>query len=167
MKTGSQTSRILAVLWDRREHSVPEIHRRAGTSRLNSRISDLRRQGYVIECRRRPHRKGASSYAYQLLVSPPGVQAPPEQQEWARITEEAEQRRREIPRDLLHQYRLYALRKGGVLDILGAAATPSEVGEMIVSMGRDGLLTELCIGLLDTYGTETSAGSWLVNPFDQ
>jgi biotin operon repressor len=163
----SQTSRILAVLWDGREHSVPEIHRKAGTSRLNSRISDLRKKGYEIECRRRPHRIGASAYAYRLVSTPPDARPPEVQVEWERAVSEAESKREQIPRDLLHRYRLYAVRKGNVLDILGATATPAEIGEMIVSMGREGLLTNLCIGLLDTYGTETTTGTWIVNPWDQ
>lgn len=167
MKPGSQTSRILSVLWDGKEHSVTEIHRRAGTSRLNSRISDLRKQGCVIECRRKPNRKGPSAYVYQLLSTPPGLKAPLDQEEWAHLTEEAERRREEIPRDALHRYRLYALRKGGVLDIIGATPTAEQLGRMIVSKGRDGLLSELCLGVLDTFGTETSTGTWIVNPWDQ
>jgi hypothetical protein len=167
MNPGSQNSRILAVLWDRREHTVPEIHRRAGGSRLNSRISDLRKQGCEIECRRRPHRKGASAYAYRLVSAPESIEMPHVVTEWGEIAREAKGRRESLPRDFLHRYRLYAVRKGGVLDILGAVATPAEVGELIVSLGRKGELTELCLGLLDSHGTETAAGSWLVNPWNQ
>ena len=45
----SQCSRVLEVLRDGRPHSIQEIHERAGTMRLNSRISDLRALGYFIE----------------------------------------------------------------------------------------------------------------------
>jgi hypothetical protein len=45
----SQCSRVLQVLRDHKPHSIEEIHQRAGTMRLNSRISDLRNMGYFIE----------------------------------------------------------------------------------------------------------------------
>lgn len=62
----SQCGRILAVLRDGRVHSVPEIHRLAGTSRLNSRVAELRRRGLDIVCSRVEGKKGAEAYAYQL-----------------------------------------------------------------------------------------------------
>lgn len=65
MKRESQNDRILAVLrhanWyaltahgndGHRWLTTAEIHRRAGFSRLNSRIAELRKRGYLIECRR-------------------------------------------------------------------------------------------------------------------
>lgn len=71
----TQTGAILEVLKDGKEHSVAEIHRRAGTSRLNSRISDLRRHGHVIRCFTVKGRTNAERYVYQLLYSltEPGV----------------------------------------------------------------------------------------------
>lgn len=48
--TASQCDRVLAVLRDGDWHDINEIHRRAGTMRLNSRISDLRARGHLIEC---------------------------------------------------------------------------------------------------------------------
>jgi Helix-turn-helix domain len=44
----SQCSRVLNVLRDHKPHSIQEIHERAGTMRLNSRISDLRKFGFNI-----------------------------------------------------------------------------------------------------------------------
>lgn len=63
----SQCDRVLLVLSDRETHAVPEIHERAGTMRLNSRISELRQRGHTIECVRLPGRTGAAAYAYRLL----------------------------------------------------------------------------------------------------
>jgi hypothetical protein len=67
----SQTARILAVLQDGQPHLVSEIHTRSGYSRLNSRISDLRARGYVIECFKVPHKTGSEGYGYTLISEPP------------------------------------------------------------------------------------------------
>lgn len=61
----SQCGRVLALLRDGKRHSVPEIHERCGTMRLNSRIAELRTRGHVIECLRIGGR-GAESYVYRL-----------------------------------------------------------------------------------------------------
>jgi hypothetical protein len=45
----SQCDRVLAVLVDELPHDIHEIHERAGTMRLNSRISDLRKRGLRID----------------------------------------------------------------------------------------------------------------------
>lgn len=65
----SQTSRILAVLSDGQPHTVSEIHRLAGYSRLNSRVSELRKKGHTIVCRSIPGESGSDGYEYQLVVS--------------------------------------------------------------------------------------------------
>lgn len=62
----SQCDRVLEILADGREHSVTEIHARAGTMRLNSRVAELRsKRGLTIVCHR-----GGGDYRYQLLVGP-------------------------------------------------------------------------------------------------
>ncbi len=58
----SQCSRVLEVLRDGKPHSIQEIHERAGTMRLNSRIADLRRMGYFITYFRKD-----GLHTYQLL----------------------------------------------------------------------------------------------------
>jgi hypothetical protein len=58
----SQCSRVLEVLRDGKPHSIGEIHERAGTMRLNSRVSDLRRMGYFIAYYRKD-----GLHTYQLL----------------------------------------------------------------------------------------------------
>jgi hypothetical protein len=166
IRAGSQNARILAVLWDGQRHTVPEIHRRAGGCRLNSRISELRRHGCEIECDRDPRRKGAGAYGYRLVATPPGLEPPPEQAEWARMLADAEQRRASVPRDAEHRLRLYGIRDGDVLDVLGTAATAADLGVLIVELGRRGGLHHLCLGVLDTFGRDTNAGTWLVNPWE-
>lgn len=67
----SQSARILSVLRDGRALTTAEIHARVGTCRLNSRLSELRSRGYVIETIRiqgvpaGPHAQG-----YRLLAEP-------------------------------------------------------------------------------------------------
>lgn len=163
---GSQTSRILAVLWDGRPHSVAEIHRRAGTSRLNSRISDLRRMGCEIEMTRRPGRKGAQGYVYRLVAEPATIEMPREHVEWARAQAEAQQRRDSVPRDGVHRFRLYGVRDGDVLDLLATAEDEHDLGPQILRLGRDGVLRNVCLGVLDTHGTDSHSGTWVVSPWE-
>jgi len=73
----SQCARILGVLADGKEHEMREIHARAGFSRLNSRVSELRSRGFVIACR-----AAGGRYFYKLVTGPgalpdlPQVSAP-------------------------------------------------------------------------------------------
>jgi hypothetical protein len=63
--TASQCDRVLAVLRDGDWHDINEIHRRAGTMRLNSRISDLRARGHLIDCK-----PNGAQTQYRLTGSP-------------------------------------------------------------------------------------------------
>lgn len=70
--TASQCDRVFEVLKDHRPHSIEEIHERAGTMRLNSRIADLRKRGHNIVCtRERTHfdekRRPQHTYFYVLV----------------------------------------------------------------------------------------------------
>jgi hypothetical protein len=66
----SQSARILAVLADGNPHLVSEIHARAGYSRLNSRVAELRTRGYVIESFHVGGKTGSEGYGYSLVSSP-------------------------------------------------------------------------------------------------
>lgn len=65
----TQCDRVLEVLDDGLWHSIHEIHDRAGSMRLNSRVSELRaRRGLDIQQRQqRDPRTGERVYGYQLL----------------------------------------------------------------------------------------------------
>lgn len=65
---GSQCERILAVLLDGEAHLVSEIHSLAGFSRLNSRVSELRKHGWLIESFHNG-KGGSEGYGYQLITS--------------------------------------------------------------------------------------------------
>ena len=69
MKPLSQNDRILAVLQDGKIHEMRDIHREAGFCRLNSRISELRKRGHVIECQRE-----GGLYLYRLVTPEPVYQ---------------------------------------------------------------------------------------------
>jgi len=66
VKPLSQNDRILAALQDGREHEMRDIHVVAGFCRLNSRVSELRKRGYVITCRRE-----GREYWYRLVKPEP------------------------------------------------------------------------------------------------
>ena len=66
-----QCARVLDVLSDGEKHTVREIHERAGTMRLNSRVSELRRrlkrEGSTIICTKVAGLPGPDAYEYQLV----------------------------------------------------------------------------------------------------
>lgn len=64
----SQCAAILAVLEDGKPHLVSEIHARAGYSRLNSRVADLRKRGYDIQSFHLAGKTGSEGYGYQLCA---------------------------------------------------------------------------------------------------
>lgn len=67
-----QCARVLEVLADGQPHTVTEIHRLAGTMRLNSRVAELRNhlkeRGETIVCTRAGG-NGPDSYVYTLVSS--------------------------------------------------------------------------------------------------
>lgn len=65
----SQSQRILAARERGGWMTATAIHRSAGTCRLNSRISELRTRGHLIECRHIPGAgSGPDAYEYRLTV---------------------------------------------------------------------------------------------------
>lgn len=64
----SQCERILAVLADGDLHTTAEIHQRAGYSRLNSRIAELRKRGWNIAYEF-VGGVGPSAHAYRLICA--------------------------------------------------------------------------------------------------
>ena len=69
--SASQNERILQVLREGGRFTTAEIHARAGFSRMNSRVAELRKRGYVIVC---THIEGVPAgphaQAYELLGEP-------------------------------------------------------------------------------------------------
>lgn len=65
---GSQCERILAVLADGKLHTTAEIHERAGHSRLNSRIAELRKRGWDVKYEF-VGGVGPAAHAYRLVCT--------------------------------------------------------------------------------------------------
>jgi hypothetical protein len=163
IRPNSQNARILRALSDGRWHTVANIHRKAGTSRLNSRVSELRKQGYEIEHETVPEKTGSLGHKYRLLN-------PPSQTELATLVDlplpdDWEERRAEVPRDETHRYRIYRM-VYDVLDLLATATTAEDVGVALVTLGLEGEFDHSCVGLLDTRGTDAEKGVWVLNPWD-
>lgn len=159
VRSNSQAARILRVLADGRWHTAAKIQRAAGKSRLNSRVSELRKRGYQIEHEQIPGKHGALGHRYRLLGKPEIPPAPDETVELVKLDRNA------IPRTPKHRYRIYRQRYDE-LELVATAKNTSELGKKIVSLGRAGQFVGSCLGLLDTFGTDEIQGDWVVDPFD-
>ena len=62
--------RLLDRLSDGRWHSAAELYFELNVM-VHSRVADLRRRGYVVECERIPGERGARAYRYRLLPKAP------------------------------------------------------------------------------------------------
>lgn len=152
VKAGSQSERILRVLADRQWHTTAGIHRKAGTSRLNSRISELRSRGYRIEHERRNGPTETRSHAYRWLDAP-GVP----------LTVPPEFVAPKIPRTPATRYRIYTLCDGEPCCI-AAAADPESLGVALVTMAREGQFEHSTVGIMDAPNDE-QPGTWLAKPW--
>lgn len=155
----SQAGRIVRALSDGRWHTVANIHRAAGTCRLNSRISELRTRGFVIEHDTVPGRSGSLGHRYRMVKAPLDISfvgVPPERPALSRD---------EVPRDIAHRYRIYR-RVFGELELVAAVPTPERVGVELIRLGLEGQFAESCPGILDTHASDAVSGTWCLNPWD-
>lgn len=161
VKPNSQNARILRALSRGTWVSVAEIHRRAGTSRLNSRISELRNYGYEIEHGTVPGKTGALGHRYRLVN-------PPSATELATFIDPVEFSglpRDEVPRNRDHRFRIYR-QLYDEIDLVATATTAEDVGVAIIALGGEGVFAHSCVGILDSHGTAETPGSWILNPWD-
>lgn len=168
MNLQTQTGRILAVLSDGQWHTTAEIHRRAGYSRLNSRIADQRKRGKAIECETVPGQSGAKGYRYRWTNAPEDGGGAPEIMSW----EEAPDTGSLYPREPESRYRIYRLRAGAVLDIVSATDSCDGALKALCRHMVEGEFPEgTTPGILDCKGADCDddgpwdTGSWLVNPW--
>jgi len=159
LKPDSQNSRVLRVLADGRWHTGSNVQRRSGANRPNSRISELRARGFQIESERIAG-AGLLGHRYRLVepVAVEGLVTP-------RPSDDVLDRET-VPRDLEHRFRVYRCILDE-LDLVGTAATPEDLGWLIVNLGRKGIFNGSCVGCLDTFGTDKEQGQWVVDPFNQ
>ena len=163
IRPNSQNARIVRVLADGKWKTTAAIHRKAGTCRLNSRISELRAYGYEIEHGKVPGKTGPLGHRYRMLN-------PPTQSELARIVDlqvrdDRGLVREEIPRLPEHRFRIYRMIYDE-LDLVATASTPEDVGVALITLGEEGEFDHSCAGILDTHGTDEYQGAWVLNPFD-
>ncbi len=164
IRPDSQNGRILRVLADGKSHSVTEIHRKAGTMRLNSRVSELRGHGYSIRCDRLEGRRGPSAYRYTLTDTGANGPVRPPEPFSGPPTPEPIPADTHAPRDAENRYEIYALR-ADERHLLATCATPEAVGVAIVTLGREGELERAAPGVLDSMA-EDGERKWLLNPWD-
>lgn len=140
MTQTTHCQRVLDVLADGRRHSVPEIHRRAGTMRLNSRVAELRKRGHDIVCDRIPGRKGAASYGYTWVDAPP---QPAQAEAQLRLDSD------EIaPREEAQRYRIYRVVGIGDPELVATVASPEAVGVALCTLGAEGEFEDACVGIM-------------------
>lgn len=153
VKPGSQNERILDCLRDGKFWTTAGIHRRAGTSRLNSRISELRSRGYNIEHRRVHGVTEPRSHQYRWADAP-GL--PP-----AVLPEIAEAAK--IPRTPQTRYRIYT-RVYDDLRCIAACADPESLGVALLTLAAEGEFEGKLLGVMDA-PTEGVSGEWLIKPW--
>jgi len=161
IRPNSQNARILRALSSGRWVTTSELHRRCGLVILHSRVSELRKQGYVIEHETVEGKSGSLGHKYRLL----NAQLPAEIASFSDRTPVESLPRDEVPRDPEHRYRLYRMQYDEV-DLVGTAPTAEEVGVAIVKLGLSRAFSGSCLGLLDSHGTESRSGTWVVLPWD-
>lgn len=170
MRPDSQCARVLRVLADGRTHSVPEIHRRAGTMRLNSRIAELRKQGFAIECERRPGVKGAGGYAYRLTG---WTDQTLDQVRATGILDEAADTTHEVdgdtfaPRNDEERYRIYRLRHDlEEPELVATCGSHEAVGVALMTLGAEGEFDRASVGVLDALAGGGGDPKWKLNPWE-
>lgn len=162
IRPNSQNARIIKALADGRWHSVSNIHLRAGTSRLNSRISELRsKHGFEIEHEKIPGKKGAVGHRYRLL-NPPDLDLVSSLVSTDRYEDAID--RDSVPRNQENRYRVYRMYYGD-LELVATAENHANLGDVITSLGGKGVFNGTSIGVLDTRGTDETSGSWIINPW--
>ena len=152
----SQGARVLAVLADGKPHSVPEIHRKAGTMRLNSRVADLRKQGHDIVCEHVKGKTGAAAYRYTWVDAPP--QAPTDNGQMRLTTDEI------APRTENERYRIFRVKNGGAPEIVATVGSPEAVGVALCTLGEEGMFDDYCVGLQNAL-PEDEERAWTIKPW--
>lgn len=159
VRPGSQNARVLHALRSGRWVAVPTIHARAGSMRLNSRISELRGQGYDIEHGMVKGRSGAASHRYRLRGGPPI----PEEEEGFLLDDDDL-----TPRTPEHRFRLYSCSTDNALGLVATTDSEEGVGVTICTLGREGEFDMCSVGILDAAGEDGTydKGQWIVNPWN-
>ena len=165
VRPGSQGARILHALANGKWQTVQTIHRKAGTSRLNSRISELRhRHGYGIDHDTGgPGPTAARVHRYRLVSAPgelPLRDLPDTLAEFVLDDDVV------TPRTPEHRFRVYRVCDDDSRELVGTAPSEEALGVALCTWGREGEFANCAIGWLDTFGTDERPGEWIVKPWD-
>lgn len=187
MSTVSQSARVLAVLKDGKPHSVPEIHQKAGTMRLNSRVADLRKKGHMIVCERVKGKRGAEAYVYTLvesalrtksgkILTDADIQELADEAEKGYDVSSLTDRQMRLDTDTIapriegERLRIFRVKDGGEPEIVATAKTMDDVVACLCRLHREGEFDGYWIGVQDALGRKEKGkwiGKWLVLPWDE
>jgi biotin operon repressor len=156
VKAGSQNERILSALASGQWMTTAGIHRKAGMSRLNSRISELRRRGFRIEHERVNGPTETRSHRYRWLDAP-GV--PLAVDEFRLSSDDIS------PRTDAERFRVYSVGRGDDKRLEASGPDAESIGLALFTLAREGRLDNRCVGVYDVFGGKHGTGGWLVNPY--
>lgn len=156
----SHNARVLHALASGKWVTSAEIERRAGSVRLPSRISELRKRGFQIDHRVVPGAKGKLAHKYKLVNPPPKSEI-----EGLFTVALTGIDRGSVPRDKAHRFRIYRM-VFDEIDLVATAEDAASLGEAIISLGESDVFSHSCIGILDTKGSAGTKGTWIINPWD-
>jgi biotin operon repressor len=157
VRANSQNARVLRALADGGWHTSTHLRRATGTH-VTKQVYELRQHGYKIEMRRQGNviryrlKKPLTAAETRRLVKgpgPPSLSLP----------------RDNIPRTASNRFRIYRV-VADKLDLVGVASSEGEFGEVVCRLAKDGAFAQSGVGLLDTHGSETQSGDWLLLPWD-
>lgn len=160
-KAGSQGARLLHALQDRAWHSTSDLDRSCGEIVVSATVTSLRNLGYTIEHRvLKGKARPALANQYRLLNPPLALPATGTEKIKRTILD-----RDSIPRTKANRYRIYRV-LAGKLELVAVCGDPCKLGKILIEYGARDEFTQSCLGLLDTYGTTSVSGTWLISPFD-
>jgi len=181
IKAGSDGARILNAFRGNAWISLSEIHRRAGVSTsFNATIARLRKQGWKIEHRTVTGRSRPTLANQYRLLKPWPAEMPAALEEGVKVKRGLN--RDDVPRNAENRFRIYVVDDRNKLLLMGTAPTEQELGSEICRLGRNDLIGDDCLGILDIFGDDPAGavivllreavldnenwpGTWIVNPW--
>lgn len=165
VKPDTHCGRVLAALADGKPHTTRQLYREAGPMILHSRVAELRKKGYRIECEHiKGKTTGAGAYRYTWIDAPPSSNGDDTQ---LRITTD------EIaPRVPAERYRIFRVVNGGPPEIVATVGTLAEIGPALFTLGTEGEFDNACLGLQDALSRWDDkqgkyVGQWFVLPYQK
>lgn len=159
VRANSQNARVLRALADGGWHTTTHLRRATGTH-VTKQVYELRKHGYKIEMKREGQAE-RQTIRYRLKTQLP----PAEVSRLVKGPGPPSLPRDEIPRTATNRYRVYRV-VFDRLDLVGVCGSEEELGPLFVRLSKEGAFANSGVGLLDTHGTDTKSGDWLLLPWD-